>query len=159
MESVRHTWYKKNAHIFRTDGRVVRATLQQLVLERGAIYIKAEFVDSNGVIKTKDVSPITVACLQVLWENVDVVSDMDIPTDVEETTNFEPPPECDKLPPLEVFFVKTPEMLCMLLQVNHFVSMSSIETSPILCQKPVTLLSPPPRRRKSTRRRRAPGIV
>lgn len=53
MESTKHTWYGKQSHIFRTDGRVVRATLKQLVLERGAIYIKTEFVDNKGVLKPK----------------------------------------------------------------------------------------------------------
>ena len=96
MESVEHTWYQKHAHIFRTDGRVVRATLLQLVLEHGAIYIKAEFLDTHGVHKTKDVSPITVACLHILWENVDVVSDMELPEeDAEQRTDFVPPGECD----------------------------------------------------------------
>jgi hypothetical protein len=157
MESVKHTWYNKNAHIFRTDGRVVRAKLKQLVLERGAIYIRAEFVDSNGILKSKDVSPITVACLQILWENVDVVSDVELPMDMEHVTNFEPPPERDQLPELDVTFVKTPEMKCMLIQVNHFVVVAT-QLSHIPSPRPV-MMAPPIRRRKSTRRRKVPGIV
>ena len=154
MESVEHTWYQKHAHIFRTDGRVVRATVLQLVLEHGAIYLKVEFLDTHGVRKTKDVSPLTVACLQILWENVDVVSDMELPDDMEQVTDFVPPRECDHLPALAVSFVQTPAMKCMLLQVNHFVALSSPASLPAMPVSVPLLPSPRRRRRRSTRRRK-----
>ena len=149
MESINHTWYNKHAHIFRTDGRVVRATLKQLVILNGcAIYIRAEFVDEKGDTRSKDVSPVAVAALQVLWENVDVVSDVDLPDDLENETSFIPPRECDRLPVLEVSYVHCNPTKCMLIEVNHFMVMSTIST-------PVPLLPPlpRPRRRKSTRQR------
>jgi hypothetical protein len=160
MESTKHTWYGKQSHIFRTDGRVVRATLKQLVLERGAIYIKTEFVDNKGVLKTKDVSPITVASLQVLWENVDVVSDVELPDDVESVTDFLPPLESEHLPVLEVSFVQTPEMKCLLLQVNHFIGLptpSSPNLQPVPMPAPLSRLRP--RRARVSRHHRGRGTV
>jgi hypothetical protein len=148
MESTKHTWYNKHAHIFRSDGRVVRATLKQLVIiHKSAIYIKAEFVDDHGKIRTKDVSPVTVAALQVLWENVDVVSDVELPEDLDNETNFIAPRECDHLPILDVSYVPCIPTKCMLLEVNHFMAMTTI-TMP---------MPPPPKprpfRRRSARRR------
>ena len=155
MESNKHTWYNLHAHIFRSDSRCIRATLKQLVIiNKSAIYIKAEFLDDHGKICTKDMSPVTVAALQVLWENVDVVSDVELPDDLENETNFVAPRECDRLPILEVSYVPCTATKCMLLEVNHFMGMSTIST-------PVPLLPPPPKvrafRRKSTRRRKVRG--
>ena len=50
----------------------------------------------------KRVSPIGVAALQVLWLNVDVVSDVDFSDDPAADEEFVPPPECEKLPNLQV---------------------------------------------------------
>jgi hypothetical protein len=142
---MKHTWYNQYAHIFRTDGRVVRATLKELVIEGDAIYIKTEFIDHTGAIKTKDTSPITIAALQVLWINVDVVSDVELPDDFDSVTDFTPPRECDRLPPLDVFIDKTPGMNCLLLQVNHFVGLSTPVAPPPSPKRP--------RIRRSTRHR------
>jgi hypothetical protein len=151
-----HTWFNKHAHIFRTDGRVVRATMKEIVLERDAIYIRTEFLDDTGMIKTKDTSPITVAALQVLWVNVDVVSDMELPDDFDIVTNFVPPRECDRLPPLDVYMNKTPAMKCMLLQVDHFLGVSTpLATTP---PPPPLPFQARPRRRRSARHRRGQDI-
>jgi hypothetical protein len=161
MESVKHTWYNKHAHIFRTDGRVVRATLKQIVIiNESAIYIKAEFVDDKGKTRSKEVSPLTIAALQVLWENVDVVSDVELPEDLENETSFIPPRECDRLPVLGVSYVPCIPTKCMLIEVNHFMVMSTISNpgnpAPIISATPVLPRSRL-RRRKPIRRRIGQG--
>ena len=143
--NIRHSWYNKHAHIFRTDGRVVRATMKDIILDRGAVYMKTEFVDDAGNSRIKHMSPITVAALQVLWVNVDVVSDLDLPDtdDVDVVTNFIPPRECDRLPSLHVYMEKTPEIECMLLQVNMFITLCTTSI-PLSNTPPVTPLETPP---------------
>jgi len=150
MTHIHHTWYNKHAHIFRSDGRIVRATMKELVFDNGAIYIKTEFTDGKGLLQTKDTSPITIAALQVLWINVDVVSDVELPEDFETVTTFIAPRECDRLPPLTISMQKTPSLTCLLLQVNHFLGLSSSMTTVL---PPVaSVLIRPPRRRTARRR-------
>jgi hypothetical protein len=91
----KHSWYNKRTHIFRTDGRVVRAVLKELVFDVHGIYIKAQF-SYNGRRCCKHVCPITVAALQVMWVNVDVVSDIEFECDDENGT-FQAPPECEQI--------------------------------------------------------------
>jgi hypothetical protein len=125
MNLTNHTWYNKHAHIFRKDGRVVRALLKQLVIEKGGIYLTVSFVDRGQCIKTKQTSAITVAALQVLWMNVDVVSDVESLTETDDIDTFIPPPECDRLPPLEIWGIpSTSNMSCLLMQVNNFLRLA-----------------------------------
>jgi hypothetical protein len=155
MKIIHHTWYNKHAHIFRTDGRVVRAVLKQLVVEDNAIYIQVSFLDKGRTTKTKLTSPITVAALQIMWMNVDVVSDVDVPDGIDgDMDTFVPPPECDRLPPLEIRGVQiTSEMKCLLVQINHFLRLAST-TSPAIMDLDMTPRSPPikptPRRHHRT---------
>jgi hypothetical protein len=138
-----HSWYGKCAHIFRTDGRVVRSTLEHLLVQDGAVYIHVKFIGENGTIHTKDVSPIAIAALQILWMNVDVVSDVDIPDD--EDAQFVPPPECERLPLLTVRCIPTSALLTSVVtQVNQFIQLvPSSDCS-----------GPPPRIAQRSRRRR-----
>jgi hypothetical protein len=150
MSGINHTWFNKSAHVFRTDGRVVRAIMKELFMEGDAIYIKTDFFDPrHGTgIQTKDLSPITIAALQVMWVNVDVVSDMEFPEDMDSVTNFVPPRECDRLPPLDVYTNKTPALKSLLIQVNHFIDIST----PVLPPPPIerTPFKSRPRRRRVT---------
>lgn len=157
MTPPQHTWYNKHAHIFRSDGRIVRATLKEFVFDRGAIYIKTEFMDGQGILRTKDTSPITIAALQVLWVNVDVVSDVELPEDFETVTDFIAPRECDRLPSLTISTEKTPALTCMLMQVNHFLGLSSSLTPLPMAASIQPLVRP--YRRRSSRRRTVKGIV
>ena len=141
MDSVQHSWYDKNAHVFRTDGRIVRAALKQLVFSGDAIYIRVQFME-NGIVRCKDVSLLMIASLQVLWVNVDVVSDVELPEDIEDVTDFIPPVECDRLPPFRVFTEKTRAMQSLIIYVNLFLD---ILPTPIARRLP-------PKRRRSTRR-------
>ena len=120
-----HSWYDKHAHIFRTDGRVVRATLGELVESPSGIYIKATFLHEQHS-RIKHVSPLTVAALQVMWVNVDVVSDVELPDDLDSVTDFVAPRECDRLPLLVVTQSKLSDAMQNCVQhVNHFVKLTS----------------------------------
>jgi len=146
MHITEHSWKDKYTHIFRTDGRVVRATLRHLVFEQGQVYVHAEFWD-KGRRKTKEVSPITIAALQVFWVNVDVVSDVDV---VDDLSAFVPPPDCDRLPNLQVSVVPaldTSHLRCLLLSVNTFLALSA--TIPTF--EPLLLL-------RSQKPRHTPGL-
>ena len=133
MDTTKHSWYNMHAHIFRTDGRVVRAKLQDIVMENGGIYIAAHFTE-KGKNKYKHVSPITIAALQLLWINVDVVSDVELPDDIENSTNFIPPKECDRLPRLEMEDDVNLEEFedafkCLKLQVDSFLQIPAGEVT------------------------------
>lgn len=124
MESITHSWYGKYTHVFRSDGRVVRAQVQKIFVDRGSLLVRVAFAGH-----TKDVSPISIAALQVMWINVDVVSDMEAAHD------FRVPPECDQLVPLQIPNIPHDSMLAStILQVNHFLALSDADPP----------LSPPP---------------
>ena len=96
-----HSWYGRRAHVFRTDGRVVRATLGRLYFGPEGVHLAAEFQDAQKSI-TKHVSPVCVAAVQNLWLNVDVVSDVELPDEDADHTSFRAPQECERLPTLAV---------------------------------------------------------
>ena len=96
-----HSWYDKRTHILRSDGRVVRATLKELVITGDTVLVKAAFTD-GGVVKQKHVDLPTIAALQVCWMNIDVVSDVEIPEDDGVSTNFDVPLECERLPCISI---------------------------------------------------------
>lgn len=75
---VNHTWYGMHAHVLRSNGRVVRAVIGELLFKPYGIYLRARF-RSDDRTRSKDVDPVTVACVHHLWRNVDVVSDDEIP--------------------------------------------------------------------------------
>jgi hypothetical protein len=145
MEIIHHTWYNKHAHIFRKDGRVVRAVLKQLVIGQDGIYLTVSFLTRGQIVKTKQTSPITVAALQVLWMNVDVVSDVETPMDTDNDDTFIPPPECDRLPPLAIGGVSlTSEINCLLMQVNNFLRLAGDMAIPTILQPMPNAPSPVP---------------
>lgn len=97
-----HSWYGKYAHVFRSDGRVVRSKVGPIVLDsRYGVSLSVSF-QSKRKRQRKRVSPISVAALQVLWLNVDVVSDVDLSDDPMMDEDFVPPPECERLPDLQI---------------------------------------------------------
>ena len=154
VQTYQHSWCDKHAHIFRTDGRVVRAKVGELVLDTstGGFYLKTTFLEGTTR-RVKHVSPLTVAALQVLWSNVDVVSDVDLPEDLDTVTCFDPPPECDRLP---AFVVVPPSdtplgaaLQSCVEQVNHFVTLTALAA-------PVPLLPSAPLPLKRSRRARRP---
>ena len=88
-----HVWYDKHAHIFRHNGRIIRAQIKELVFDDHRIYFKVVFKDKDKE-KNKHVGPVYIATLQVLWLNVDIVSDTELSDD---DASFYVPPECDQL--------------------------------------------------------------
>lgn len=144
MESITHSWYGKYTHVFRSDGRVVRAQVQKIFVDRGSLLVRVAFAGH-----TKDVSPISIAALQVLWINVDVVSD------VETAQDFRVPPECDQLVPLQIPNIPHDPMLAStILQVNHFLTLSGEEPLP---PPPPPQQHPVRHRRVRNRRAQFPG--
>lgn len=78
LETIDHSWYNILTHCLRSDGTVTRARLKELVFFPHGIMIRASM---SGQHVHKDVDPTCIAFLQVMWLNVDVVSDDDtVPT-------------------------------------------------------------------------------
>ena len=110
--------------MFRSDGRVVRVKIQELVSDQQHLCLKVLFLDRTKN-KKKYMSPISIASLQVLWNNVDVVSDEELPDNIDTVTDFTPPRECDYLP---LWVVPTsanhPLLESLVRETNHFITLS-----------------------------------
>jgi hypothetical protein len=114
-----HSWLNLSVHIFRTDGRVWRARIGHAILDDGVVALQAEFKD-EGKKKKKLVLPSSIAALQVLWVNVDVVSEDEGPE-----TTFNPTRECDRLPRLTVETKLSAANGAQLAAANTFVTMTT----------------------------------
>jgi hypothetical protein len=75
LETIDHSWYNVVTHCLRSDGSVTRAKLKELVFFPHGIMIRVSMTGRNA---HKDVDPTCVAFLQVMWLNVDVVSDDEV---------------------------------------------------------------------------------
>jgi hypothetical protein len=149
-----HSWYGKHVHIFRSCGRVVRSTIKHLTVEDHGVYVRVEFLD-KGKWKTKDVSAVCIAAVQVLWLNVDIVSDMEGSGEEDYDMLFEAAPiECDRLPDLSV----DPRFLsdrkirrvleCMSVEIRHLLKVPSGVS--LMPRKPIPYKTKPRRCKKST---------
>ena len=69
-----HSWYGKNIHIIRPDGRVLRGICAQLVLSNHSIRMVVQFKE-KGVNKKKTYSPILLLSMQHFWQCRDIVSE------------------------------------------------------------------------------------
>jgi hypothetical protein len=69
-----HSWYDLCVHIPRSNGGIERAILRELLFTPYGVYIRARFRRGDGF-KVKDVHPVTIVCLHMLWLKVDIVSD------------------------------------------------------------------------------------
>lgn len=83
-----HTWNGYVAYILRTNGKITKAVLGDITFKPFGIYIKASFYE-NGRRRKKDVDIITIGVLQLMWLNVDVMSDSESDRSDEETTLLE----------------------------------------------------------------------
>lgn len=94
-----HTWKGKHAHIIRRQG-VVRCKIQDIILKPHHVGIIVHFVDNvTKSAKKKCVSPISIATIQLMWLNRDVVSEDDDDTEHPASSlTF----RCDVLPPLRI---------------------------------------------------------
>ena len=124
-----HSWYDSHAHVFRSDGRVVRATIKESVINDGGLMLKVLFID-KGVLKRKYVSPITIATLQVLWINVDVVSDIETEDSVHDNDTFIPPMECDYLAKLSISGIQSDSTRAIISVVNTILQVTHGSTDP-----------------------------
>ena len=125
MTTILHNWYNKHTHMFRSDGRVVRVNIQELVSDQNHFCLKVLFL-ANKKNKKKYMSPISIASLQVLWNNIDVVSDEELPDNIDTVTDFIPPRECDHLPLWVVTnSANHPVLESLVRETNHFITLSS----------------------------------
>ena len=76
FETIDHSWYNLVTHCLRSNGTVTRAKLKELVFFPHGIMIRVSMTGRNA---QKDVDPTCIAFLQVMWLNVDVVSDDEVP--------------------------------------------------------------------------------
>lgn len=92
----KHSWNGLMTHVFRSDGRIYRARIGNLHFQKYCICFT---VCMRGVHKPvyKHVLPLEIAGIDVLWSNIDVLSDQES-VDVDE---FNLPVECSQdMPPL-----------------------------------------------------------
>lgn len=97
LHSIDHSWYSQIVHIFRSDGRIIRAKVGALSFQEGGIYMRLRFRDGSSFQKL--VSPLMIASVHIFWLNVDVVSDVDL-EDGDATENnvpFEVPKEVPRI--------------------------------------------------------------
>jgi hypothetical protein len=73
---IRHSWFNLHVHIPRSNNTFVRAILHELVFMPYGVYVRARF-GCGRTWKTKEVQPIVIACIHMLWLKVDIVSDDD----------------------------------------------------------------------------------
>ncbi len=69
-----HSWYGKNIHLIRHDGRVFRGICNQLVIGDCMVCMIVQFKE-NGIYKKKTYSPILLLAMQYFWLNRDIVSE------------------------------------------------------------------------------------
>lgn len=88
---ISHSWSNKTVHIFRSDGRVVRAKVGHLLFQDHGLYMRLRFRDGSKFQKL--VSPTMIATVHMFWINVDVVSDVDLDDLDGDESKFEVPQE------------------------------------------------------------------
>lgn len=97
---VSHSWYGCHTHILRSDGKLERSTIGAVVFCPSGIYVSVSFKDKHHKTVNKHVSLPSILLLNILWTNIDIVSDTDL--DMSEDIDFVPPPECKQLQIFEV---------------------------------------------------------
>jgi hypothetical protein len=90
-----HSWYGKTCHVVRHTGKIVRATISDLVLEPSSIRLLVWWTSSTGAKVSKNVSPCSVLYNNIYWFSNEVVSD-------DPDTENEKCPEPDILPILSI---------------------------------------------------------
>ena len=72
-----HSWFGRCVHILRSNGNISRAIIRDMNFKAHGIYFTAEIKCGGKSTRKKDVDAITIACIQLLWLNIDVVSESD----------------------------------------------------------------------------------
>lgn len=95
LTTIDHSWYGLIVHTLRTDGTISRASIQELIMFPYHMMLRCKI---EGQDKIKDEHPITIAFIHNLWTNVDIVSEDDIPDEMDIISYI--PKECSTLPSL-----------------------------------------------------------
>lgn len=136
-----HTWHGCTAHLLRTDGRLVRCTINDIIFDSYGIYARVKFLDGKCM-KTKDVSLLMLLSLQILWLQVDIMSDEEDSTEPIEVSSL----VTEKLPVFRLTQVITLDkwMLqaytCLYMQLD---GLSTCVNSPLL-PMPIKAVDPVP---------------
>jgi hypothetical protein len=91
-----HSWYNIITHTLRKDGTISRARIQELIMFPHCIMVRCKIEGQNRV---KDEHPIIIAFVHNMWLNIDIVSEDDLPDDIETMTHV-PEECCNTLPSL-----------------------------------------------------------
>lgn len=78
-----HSWYGKHAHVYRSNGKLQRARIGELVVDEKSVLLTMTYTTRGGgdKTKTKTMSPCAVLLLEERWHNNTVVTDDDPDTD------------------------------------------------------------------------------
>lgn len=95
-----HSWYGLHTHILRSDGKLERSKIGNIVFCPSGLYVSVSYKDHLKQTANKHVSLQSVILLNILWTNVDIVSDTELL--IVDDKEFVPPPECSQLPILTV---------------------------------------------------------
>jgi hypothetical protein len=72
-----HTWFNHFAHVLRSDQRILRCQIKEILVHAHHISLRVVFHE-NGRIKKKEVSPFSILCLHLWWWCRDIISDDEI---------------------------------------------------------------------------------
>ncbi len=84
-----HSWYGKTAHILRAGGNVTRCEILDIVLRPCFIGLRVRY-RKDGVSKRRQVSPIFLISMHMLWWSHQVVSDDEESTTIGPTETILP---------------------------------------------------------------------
>lgn len=76
-----HSWYGKTAHIMRAGGLVTRCEILEIVLRPCFVGLRVRY-RKDGVSKRRQVSPIFLMAMHMLWWSHQVVSDDEASTTI-----------------------------------------------------------------------------
>ena len=91
-----HTWYHLIAHVLRKNGSISRARIGKMIFFPHMIMLRCTM---EGQKKQKDEHPLNIAFLHNMWLNIDIVSEDDLPLEVDAVVDV-PEECCQTLPTL-----------------------------------------------------------
>jgi len=94
LSTIDHSWYGIITHTLRNDGSISRARIRELTMFPHGIMVNCQI---EGQHKVKDEHPLIIAFVHNAWLNIDMVSDDDLPNDIESMTYV--PEECSRTLP------------------------------------------------------------
>ena len=69
-----HTWFKRQSHILRSNNRIVRCQVNEVIIKHNRVQVKCTFRE-DGRNKSKLVTPFALLVVQQIWSQLDVVSE------------------------------------------------------------------------------------